>query len=161
MQLTNTSYGFGDTYPVAEMDFKSFTQYQEFTGTTDKAGTNLNTVLGMAGEVGEILGKASALTFREHVPTIDEVIGEMVLAGLNCEVLKKATRTEKLEAISFDRLDRCQREALANEAADVVWYLARFCDRLGQDFGLVMQRNVEKLTSRKERGVLHGKGDER
>jgi len=159
--MTNTAYGFGDTYPVAEMNYDGFTQYQQFTGTTDKAGTNLNTVLGMAGEVGEILGKAKGLTFRDNVPNIDEVIGDLVVCALSCESLKKETRVKSLEAISFDKLSSEDRVALANEAADVVWYLARFCDRLGEDFGQVMKRNVDKLSSRKQRGVLHGKGDNR
>ena len=156
-----SNYKFQDAYPVEGMNFSSFKAYQDFTATTDKAGTNLNTVLGMAGEVGEILGKVSELTFTKQVPDIDVTIGHMVVSALKCESMKKRTRTEKLEAISFDRLSQPEKEALANEAADVVWYLARFCDRLGQDFGLVMQRNVAKLTSRKKRGVLHGKGDSR
>jgi NTP pyrophosphatase (non-canonical NTP hydrolase) len=155
------NYKFKDDYPVEGMTFSSFTDYQDFTATTDKAGTNLNTVLGMAGEVGEILGKAKSLTFTQQVPDVDITIGNMVVAALNCEQMKKRTRVEKLEAISFDRLTKAEKEALANEAADVVWYLARFCDRLGQDFGQVMQRNVAKLSSRKTRGVLHGKGDTR
>lgn len=161
MAEVKTIFGFGDNYPTEKMSYEAFTQYQQFTATTDKAGTNLNTVLGMAGEVGEILGKAKTLTFRDQVPEVDEVLGDVLIPALNCERLKKKTRVDHLEAISFDKLSQEDREALANEAADVVWYLARFCDRLGEDFGLVMQRNVEKLSSRKERGVLHGKGDNR
>lgn len=159
--MTEKDYQFQDAYPVEELDYKGFSQYQDFTATTDKAGTSLNTVLGMAGEVGEIFGKISPLTFNTQVPRIYTVVGEMVFTGTLCEKLKKETRGDHLEAISFDRLTVKDKEALANEAADVVWYLARFCARLGQDFGAVMQRNVEKLSSRKDRGVLHGKGDSR
>ncbi len=155
------NYKFQDDYPVEEMNFSSFTAYQDFTATTDKAGTNLNTILGMAGEVGEILGKVMGLTFKDQVADIDDTLGDMIVPALNCERLKKATRGAHLEAVAWDHLSQESRKALANEAADVVWYLARFCDRLGQDFGLVMQRNVEKLSSRKARGVLHGKGDTR
>ena len=156
-----SNYKFQDDYPINEISYNSFSQYQDFTATTDKAGTNLNTVLGMAGEVGEIFGKVSPLTFTDQVPSVNEAIGEVTFSGTVCESLKKATRIDHLEAISFDRLSDADKEALANEAADVVWYLARFCDRLGQDFGNVMRRNVEKLSSRKVRGVLHGKGDNR
>jgi NTP pyrophosphatase (non-canonical NTP hydrolase) len=156
-----SNYKFKDDYPVEEMGFDSFSQYQDFTATTDKAGTTLNTVLGMAGEVGEILGKVKPLTFTDQVPSVDTAIGEMIFSGVICERLKKATRGDHLEAISFDGLSDGDKESIANEAADVVWYLARFCDRLGQDFGEVMKRNVEKLSSRKTRGVLHGKGDNR
>ena len=159
--MTDGKYAFQDDYPVEDMNFDSFSQYQDFTATTDKAGTNLNAALGMAGEIGEIFGKLARLTFTDQVPQIDDAIGEMMVTGLTCERLKKATRVDSLEAISFDRLSDRDKVALANEVADVVWYLARFCGRLGEDFGQVMQRNVEKLSSRKTRGVLHGKGDNR
>ncbi len=156
-----SSYKFQDDYPVEQMNFEGFSQYQDFTATTDKAETNLNAALGMAGEVGEILGKVMPLVFTDQVPDVHEVLGEMTVSGLRCEMLKKRTRVDHLEAISFDRLAPGEKIALANEVADVVWYLARFCGRLGEDFGAVMKRNVDKLSSRKTRGVLHGKGDAR
>lgn len=156
-----SNYKFQDDYPVEEMGFKSFTDYQDFTATTDKAGTNLNTILGMAGEVGEILAKAEPYLFSKQVPDVGTTVTKLINAARECESMKKRTRVEKLEAVNLDNLSQEQKEALADEAGDVVWYLARFCDRLGQDFGQVVQRNVEKLTSRKKRGVLHSKGDKR
>lgn len=47
------------------------------------------------------------------------------------------------------------------ELGDVLWYLARYADELGYSLSEVMQYNVDKLSSRKERGVLQGSGDER
>jgi NTP pyrophosphatase (non-canonical NTP hydrolase) len=155
------NYKFQDDYPVDDIDYSGFSQYQDFTATTDKAGTNLNSALGMAGEVGEIFGKVLPLVFTDQVPDVKEVIGDITVAGLLAEKLKKRTRVDHLEAISFDKLNSFERAALANEVADVIWYLARFSARLGEDLGEIMRRNVEKLSSRKTRGVLHGKGDER
>ncbi len=114
---TNSKFKFQDAYNVESMDFSSFTAYQEFTATTDKAGTNLNTVLGMAGEVGEILDKVMGLTFKDQVGDIDDTLGAMILPSLNCEKLKKATRVDHLEAIQWDHLSQERREAIASEAA--------------------------------------------
>jgi NTP pyrophosphatase (non-canonical NTP hydrolase) len=123
---------FGDDFPVDSMSFGDFTTYQQFTATTDKAGTNLNCVLGMMGECGEV-----------------------------AEKLKKLTRTEHLENIPFLDFPEDVRKDLAMEAADILWYASRFVARLGFRLGDVVKMNVDKLSSRKDRGVLHGKGDNR
>ncbi len=80
------------------------------------------------------------------------------LAGETGEVL------EKIKKIIRDRdgkIDEEVREKLAKEIGDVLWYLAQLCTELGLNMGAVAKQNLEKLFSRKERGVLHGEGDER
>lgn len=52
-------------------------------------------------------------------------------------------------------------EALAEELGDVLYYVARFSAELGTSLNLVARDNMEKLNSRKERGVLGGNGDNR
>lgn len=47
------------------------------------------------------------------------------------------------------------------ELGDVLWYLARLADVIGFDLSTIAQRNVDKLRSRQERGVLGGNGDNR
>lgn len=54
-----------------------------------------------------------------------------------------------------------KRKELAKEAGDCLWYLARLADEIGYDLGVIASDNIEKLTSRKERGVLQGSGDNR
>jgi NTP pyrophosphatase (non-canonical NTP hydrolase) len=48
-----------------------------------------------------------------------------------------------------------------DEIGDVFWYLARLCDELGFDSEDVLKRNWDKLSDRKNRGVIGGSGDKR
>ena len=50
---------------------------------------------------------------------------------------------------------------LLAEAGDVGWYWAGVCHDLGASLSEVARQNLEKLASRKERGKLHGSGDDR
>lgn len=50
---------------------------------------------------------------------------------------------------------------LAKELGDVLWYIARLADVYGFSMTQVMAWNVEKLESRRKRGVLQGEGDNR
>lgn len=52
-------------------------------------------------------------------------------------------------------------QALVEELGDALWYLAACADELGVTLDDVAQRNIKKLASRKERGVIHGDGDNR
>mgnify|MGYP001575017956 CR=1 len=53
------------------------------------------------------------------------------------------------------------REILKNELGDVLWYVAALSTELGLNLDDIAQTNVDKLQSRKERGVLGGSGDTR
>ena len=52
-------------------------------------------------------------------------------------------------------------ESLAGELGDVAWYWFNLCNALGLDAKEVLQLNMAKLESRKDRGVLGGSGDTR
>ena len=52
-------------------------------------------------------------------------------------------------------------KVIASELSDVCWYFARLCDTLDLDPREVLRMNMEKLQSRKDRGVLGGSGDNR
>lgn len=60
-----------------------------------------------------------------------------------------------------DSLSEERREALKDELGDVLWYLAVLAKDLDLDLSDVAEHNINKLHSRKERGVLHGDGDKR
>jgi NTP pyrophosphatase (non-canonical NTP hydrolase) len=51
--------------------------------------------------------------------------------------------------------------ALALEVGDVMWYVTSLADDLGYKLEEVMMMNHAKLSSRKERGVVKGSGDNR
>lgn len=53
------------------------------------------------------------------------------------------------------------RNKAISELGDTLWYLARLADELSISLDTVAKENITKLTSRKERGVLGGSGDDR
>ena len=48
-----------------------------------------------------------------------------------------------------------------HEAGDILWQLSGLCEVMGWDLGMIAQMNLDKLKSRKERGVIEGNGDNR
>lgn len=54
-----------------------------------------------------------------------------------------------------------RRQAIKKELGDVCWMVAEIATILKFSLEEVMQGNLDKLASRKERGVLHGEGDDR
>jgi NTP pyrophosphatase (non-canonical NTP hydrolase) len=71
-------------------------------------------------------------------------------AGEYSEKVKKLIRDGKLE-----------KPLAAKELGDVLWYLTRCANELGYSLTDIAEINLVKLTSRQERGVLQGSGDER
>ena len=51
--------------------------------------------------------------------------------------------------------------ALMDEAGDILWQLSGMCEVMGWSLDDIAQRNLAKLRSRAERGVIDGNGDER
>lgn len=58
-------------------------------------------------------------------------------------------------------LDGEQRLQIEKELGDVLWFVAELCTVLNVDMGSIAQINLDKLASRKVRGVIHGNGDDR
>lgn len=52
-------------------------------------------------------------------------------------------------------------EDLKGELGDVLWYLSQLSNEFGIDLEEVADSNIKKLTSRKDRGVISGSGDNR
>ena len=50
---------------------------------------------------------------------------------------------------------------MVQEVGDTTWYAARLSIELGVALSKVAQGNLDKLASRKERGVIKGSGDVR
>jgi len=53
------------------------------------------------------------------------------------------------------------RSAFLKEIGDVLWYCARLTDELEGSLSEIAEGNMNKLSSRKERGVIGGSGDDR
>lgn len=53
------------------------------------------------------------------------------------------------------------KQDMMKELGDVLWYCANICEELGLSLDEVAEKNVEKLFSRQQRGVLTGSGDNR
>ena len=54
-----------------------------------------------------------------------------------------------------------QREGIAKELGDCLWYFAQLATDLGVSLDVIARGDIAKLSSRKERGVLGGSGDNR
>ena len=79
------------------------------------------------------------------------LVGE---AGEIANKVKKIIRDKKIQS-DWKPSD------LAGEIGDVLWYCAMLADYLDANLGKIMDINLDKLRSRKERGVLGGSGDNR
>ena len=52
-------------------------------------------------------------------------------------------------------------EEIKKELGDVLWYVSSMCDNLGIKLEDVAEGNIKKLQDRRDRGTLHGSGDNR
>ena len=82
-----------------------------------------------------------------------------VTLGLVGEAGEFADKVKKI--LRGDKTLQDQRESLLAEAGDVMWYLAEAATVLGVTLQEIAEANIRKLSSRKERSVIKGSGDER
>ena len=96
--------------------------------------------------------KAAAQTaiYRHEHQVIYPALGLAAEAGEVANKVKKILRDGK-----FDR------EAIADEVGDCLWYIAALCRDLNVSMSDLAAANLKKLQDRKERGVISGNGDKR
>jgi len=87
---------------------------------------------------------------------------EYLALGLTSEAGEVAGKVKKLIRDGEDVEGfEIKKIAIAAEIGDVLWYCAMMAKEVGVPLNTIMQENLEKLHSRKERGTLSGSGDER
>ena len=89
--------------------------------------------------------------YPENAKLTYPLLGLSGEVGEVCEKVKKHIRDGR-------ELDK---DDLTKELGDVLWYLSAVANDLGIDLQSVAERNIKKLKSRQERGVLGGSGDNR
>jgi NTP pyrophosphatase (non-canonical NTP hydrolase) len=81
--------------------------------------------------------------------------------GLAGEAGEVAEKVKKVIRDSGGEITEDTRELITKELGDVLWYVAQLATELNLDLNTVAENNIEKLTSRRKRGTLHGSGDTR
>ena len=91
----------------------------------------------------------------KEVGFVEKVLGLTGEAGETADKIKKILR-DKNGVVSDE-----DREAIAKELGDVLWYLASIARYLDLPLSEVAEKNVAKLEDRYSRNKIHGAGDER
>lgn len=81
--------------------------------------------------------------------------------GLNGEAGEVAEKVKKILRDNDGYFTEASRDEIAKELGDCLWYIANIANDIGKDFDTIAKMNINKLESRKERGVINGSGDNR
>lgn len=91
-------------------------------------------------------------------PLMDKTIWAMGISGEAGEILEK---WKKIVAYKDGKITEEDIDGIKKELGDVLWYIALLAHSLNIELDDVVELNVEKLASRKARGVQKGQGDNR
>ncbi len=81
--------------------------------------------------------------------------------GLVGETGEVADKISKVIRDQDEKMSETTRQELKKELGDVLWYLSNLAAELNLTLTEIAEANLEKLNSRKERGMLFGNGDNR
>ena len=81
--------------------------------------------------------------------------------GINGEAGEVADKVKKIIRDNNGEISDEKRLEIAKEVGDVLWYCATLSHDLGYSLDEIAKMNYEKLSSRKQRGMLGGSGDNR
>lgn len=100
----------------------------------------------------------TALQSDSADPLLQKSIWVMGIAGEAGEVVEKWKKAVAYRNGEFNEEEFAD---FKKEFADVIWYIAVLANSLGLSLDELMQENLDKLASRKARGVIKGAGDNR
>lgn len=103
-------------------------------------------MLNLVGEVGEFSSKV-AKAVRKGLVNLEE-------SNLKWNYVQEEGDNVYQAPSEFD-------SELRKEAGDILWQLSGLCRVMGWNLEDIAQMNLDKLASRKERGVIDGNGDNR
>lgn len=86
---------------------------------------------------------------------LSQVFGLVGESGEVAEKFKKLIRDKNGEISSEDK------EEIVKELGDILWYVNSVSTLIGSSLEEVASKNLEKVLSRKERGMTSGSGDNR
>lgn len=81
--------------------------------------------------------------------------------GLAGEAGEVADKIKRIMRDDGGELTEERRKQIIYELGDVLWYVAALCYEIREPMANVAIKNLEKLGSRRDRGVLSGDGDDR
>jgi NTP pyrophosphatase (non-canonical NTP hydrolase) len=93
-----------------------------------------------------------------------EIHGDKVLypaLGIADEAGEVAGKFKKLFRDKGGKYDDEFKAVIVKEMGDVLWYLAETATQLGLQLEDIATANVDKLLARKDKGTIHGDGDNR
>jgi NTP pyrophosphatase (non-canonical NTP hydrolase) len=99
--------------------------------------------------------KALSTAIDEGSELEQRVLGLVGESGEIADKIKKWYRDDKADHKKLDK------QSIADELGDLLWYVATLADFLGYEFDQIAKDNVAKLASRNQRGKLGGSGDSR
>lgn len=110
--------------------------------------------LGLVSEVGEFTGKIAKavrkgqIYFGKVMPGNIEFPSDSDLHMMET-IVKDNEKFKEIE------------DGLRAELGDILWFAAGVAEVMGWDLDEIAHENIEKLASRKQRGVIEGNGDNR
>lgn len=93
----------------------------------------------------------------------DDKLSEMAYCalGLTGEAGEVADIVKKIIRDDSGKVLESTRNEVKKEMGDVLWYMAALASHFDLDLSEIAQMNLDKLASRKARGVLGGSGNDR
>jgi NTP pyrophosphatase (non-canonical NTP hydrolase) len=135
----------------------TFKDYQEFAKETD-----MYPVTDVSEEKRVWLVEYRTLCINGEVGELSEKMLSLLLntIGLSTAGGKLANKVKKIRR-DYGIVTEEVRAAIVHEIGDILWYLSTLCTIIDEDLSEVARLNIKVLSSRKERGVIKGKGDNR